>query len=46
MGNVVMCGEFCRDAVVDSWSSLEHGAFPGDVGLSGVFSGGGWVGRG
>lgn len=43
LGNMVVCGEFCRDAVVDSWCSSVHVAvFPGDVVVS-VFSGGSWV---
>lgn len=41
--NTVVSGEFCRDAVVDSWCSSAHvGVFPFDV-VSGVFSVGGGV---
>lgn len=46
MGKVVMCGEFCRDAVVASWRVELVGVFSGDVVLSALFSGDGWVGRG
>lgn len=37
-GNVVVRGDFCRGAIVDSWRSLvQAGIFPGDVVVSGVF---------
>lgn len=45
MGKVVMCGEFCRDAVGFRRVELV-GVFSGDVVLSALFSGDGWVGRG
>lgn len=39
--NMMACGEFCWDSVVDSCCSSVHvDTLPGDMGISGEFSGG------